>query len=255
MTPTGLARRHPEIVLGLFALAALAWWWTVQRMAGMGAAPGTELGSLGWFTGTWAVMMAAMMLPSLAPTLSAYAAVVSRRPAPGRWLLFAAGYLLVWTVAGICAYGVFELGRSLLSSELAWQRGGRWASGGVLALAAAYQLTPMKRACLTRCRGQLTASPASRAVVMGVRSGGWCVGCSWALMVALFALGVMSITWMVVIAALVALEKAGPWRSSAPLVTAGVLALLALGIFVAPHDVPGLVLPGSPAMHTMMKMS
>jgi predicted metal-binding membrane protein len=253
MTPTRLDRRHPEIVLGLLVLAALAWWWTVQRMAGMGAAPGTGLGSLGWFTGSWAVMMAAMMLPSLAPTLSAYAAAASRRPAPDRWLLFAAGYLLVWTAVGVCAYGVFELGGSVLGSTLAWNHGGHWASAGVLAIAAAYQLTPMKQACLSRCRGQLTAAAPSSPVIMGLRAGGWCVGCSWALMVGLFALGVMSITWMVVIAALIALEKAGPWRSSARVAGATVLALLALGIFVAPAAVPGLVLPGSPmAMHAMM---
>lgn len=244
MTPARVARRHPEIVLGLLALAALAWWWTVERMAGMGATPGAALGSLGWFTGSWAVMMAAMMLPSLAPTLSAYAAALPRRSAPGRWLLFTAGYLIVWTLAGVLAYSAFELGKSLLGSEFAWHRGGRWASGCVLALAAAYQLTPMKRGCLSRCRGALGASSEQSALAMGVRSGGWCLGCSWALMAGLFALGVMSITWMVVIAAMVTLEKAGPWRSSARLVTAAVLALLAFGILVAPGEVPGLVVPG-----------
>jgi predicted metal-binding membrane protein len=253
MTPIQLARRYPEIVVGLLATAALAWWWTIDRMAGMGAAPGTELGTLGWFTGSWVVMMAAMMLPSLAPTLSAYATVTRGRD-PMRWVLFAAGYLLVWAAAGIVAYGAFELGKSLIGSELAWHRAGRWVSGGVLAAAAAYQFTPAKRASLTRCRGELRTSPDKGALIMGVRSGGWCLGCSWALMAALFALGVMSITWMVVIAALVALEKSGPWRSSARLAGATVLALLALGILVAPHDVPGLVVPGSPAaMHGMMK--
>jgi predicted metal-binding membrane protein len=254
MTPVAVARKHPEIFAGLLTLAALAWWWTVTRMAGMGAAPGTSLGTLGWFTGSWVVMMAAMMLPSLAPTLSAYATAFARRPAPGRWLLFAAGYLLVWTAAGVLAYGLFELGSSLFGSGLAWGRGGRWASGGVLALAAAYQFTPMKWACLSRCRGALEARPAHDALTMGVRSGGWCLGCSWALMAALFALGVMSITWMVVIAALVALEKTGPWRSSARLVTAAVLALLAVGILVAPHHVPGLVLPASGGIHAMHAM-
>jgi predicted metal-binding membrane protein len=254
MTPVAVARKHPEILVGLLALAALAWWWTVRRMAGMGAAPGTSLGTLGWFTGSWVVMMAAMMLPSLVPTLSAYAAAFAGRLAPGRWLLFAAGYLLVWTAVGVAAYGVFELGKSLLASDLAWNRGGRWASGGVLALATAYQFTPMKRGCLSRCRGALEARPAHDALTMGVRSGGWCLGCSWALMAALFALGVMSVTWMVVIAAFVALEKTGPWRSSARLVTAVVLALLALGILLAPHDVPGLVLPAPGGMHAMHAM-
>jgi predicted metal-binding membrane protein len=78
---------------------------------------------------------------------------------------------------------------------------------------------PLKRACLTRCRGQvvdLDGVPRqswSPALAMGARSGGWCIGCSWALMGALFALGVMSLTWMALIAALVALEKTCPWRS------------------------------------------
>jgi predicted metal-binding membrane protein len=251
MTPVAVARRHPEIAAGLLVIAALAWWWTVQRMAGMGAAPGASLGTLGWFTGSWVLMMAAMMLPSLAPTVSAYATALARRPAPGRWLLFAAGYLLVWTAVGVLAYGLFELGKSLLGSDLAWGRGGRWTSAGVLALAAAYQFTPIKQACLTRCRGELSQVPGRGALAMGVRSGGWCLGCSWALMAALFALGVMSVTWMVVIAAFVALEKTGPWRSSARLMTAVVLALLALGILLAPHDVPGLVLPAPGGMHAM----
>jgi predicted metal-binding membrane protein len=246
MTPVQLTRRHPEILAGVLLVAGLAWWWTVERMAGMGAAPGTALGTLGWFTGSWVVMMAAMMLPSLAPTLAAYTARARGRESMG-WLWFAAGYLLVWTAAGVVAYGVFELGKSLIAGDLAWHQAGRWVSGGVLAAAAAYQFTPAKRACLTRCRGQLSERSDRGALLMGVRSGGWCLGCSWALMAALFALGVMSITWMVVIAALVALEKTGPWRSTARLATATVLALLALGIFVAPGHVPGFVLPGSPS--------
>jgi predicted metal-binding membrane protein len=255
MTPLSITRNHPRILAGLLLAAGLAWWWTVQRMAGMGAAPGTALGTLGWFTGSWVVMMAAMMLPSFAPTLSAYASVTRAR-APARWLLFAAGYLLVWAAAGVVAYGAFELGKSLLGSQLTWGSGGRWMSGGVLAAAAVYQFTPAKRAALSRCRGQLSSADSRGALSMGVRSGGWCLGCSWALMAALFALGVMSITWMLVIAALVALEKTGPWRSSARFVGATVLALLALGVLIAPHEVPGLVLPGSPAaMHGMMKMS
>ena len=249
--PLGITRKHPEILAGLLIAGALAWWWTAERMAGMGAAPGTSLGTLGWFTGSWVVMMAAMMLPSLAPTLAAYATASDGRV---RWFLFTCGYLLLWAAAGVVAYGAFELGKSLIGAALAWHAGGRWVSGGVLAAAAAYQFSPAKRACLARCRGQLLERSGRGALAMGVRSGGWCLGCSWGLMAALFALGVMSITWMVVIAGLVALEKAGPWRSSARLVGATVLALLALGIFVAPAHVPGFVLPGSPtAMHGMMK--
>jgi predicted metal-binding membrane protein len=90
---------------------------------------------------------------------------------------------------------------------------------------------------------------------MGVRSGGWCIGCSWALMAALFALGVMSLIWMALIAGLVALEKVGPWPLAARVATALVLAVLAAGLLAAPHAVPGLVVPGSEGMHAMKAMS
>jgi predicted metal-binding membrane protein len=258
MTPLQVARRYPEVVAGLVAAAGLAWWWTAVRMAGMDAGPGTDLGTLGWFTGSWVLMMAAMMLPSLAPTLAAYVALTRGRW-PSRSLLFTGGYLLAWTAAGLVAYGLYELGRGLLASELAWQDAGRWLAGAVIALAAAYQFTPLKHACLERCRGQLEDPHASRggwpaALTMGARSGGWCIGCSWALMAALFALGVMSLTWMALIAVLVALEKTGPRPLAARLAAAAVLALLAGGILLAPHQVPGLVVPGSGGMHAMKAM-
>jgi predicted metal-binding membrane protein len=259
MTPLQLARRHPELLVGLVATAALAWWWTAVRMAGMDTGPGTDLGALGWFTGSWVMMMVAMMLPSFAPTLTAYVTLTRGRQS-GRWLLFAGGYLLAWTAAGLLAYGLFELGKGLLAGGLAWHDGGRWLAGGVVALAAAYQFTPMKRACLTRCRGQLgdvqggSRQGFSDALAMGARSGVWCIGCSWALMATLFALGVMSLTWMALVALLVALEKTGPSPFAARLATATVLAVLATGILAAPHLVPGLVVPGSGGMHAMKAM-
>jgi hypothetical protein len=86
---------HAEfgLVAALLAAAALAWGLTADRMAGMDAGPGTALGSLGWFTGVWA-----MMLPSLAPTAAVYTALVHREPS--RVLLFAGSYLFVWSAAG-----------------------------------------------------------------------------------------------------------------------------------------------------------
>ena len=90
---------------------------------------------------------------------------------------------------------------------------------------------------------------------MGLRNGGWCLGCSWALMAALFALGVMSLTWMGLIAVLVALEKVGPWGHGARLATAGFLVVLAAAILAVPHEVPGFVVPGSPdSLHMMRAM-
>ena len=194
----------------------------------MDAGPGTALGSVGWFTGVWATMMAAMMLPSLAPSAAVFAALVRRELS--RVLLFACGYLLVWSAVGVGAYGLFELGKSLFAGSLAWHSGGRWLAASVLVLAALYQLTPLKRAFLSRCRSPLRSLDTSwqntrpGALVMGLRNGGWCLGCSWALMAALFALGVMSLTWMGLIAVLVALEKVGPWGRGARLASAGVLA-------------------------------
>jgi predicted metal-binding membrane protein len=169
---------------------------------------------------------------------------------------------LLWSAAGVVAYGVFELGRSLFAGELAWSSNGRWLAGGVLALAALYQLTPLKGACLAKCRSPMSVLGESwregrlGALAMGVRSGGWCIGCSWTLMAALFAVGVMSLTWMALVAALVALEKIAPSPRLARVATASVLAVLAVGIFAAPSQVPGLVVPGSPAaMHAMKAMN
>ncbi len=244
------ARSQPAALLGLLAVAGIAWWVTANRMVGMDAGPGTALDGLGWFVGVWTVMMAAMMLPSLAPTAAGYAATRHEHH-PGLWVGFAAGYLLVWTGAGVAAYGLFELGRSLLASQLAWHSGGQWVAGGVLALAALYELTPVKTRCLERCRAsaeRVTGGSHRRradAVAQGIHNGLWCVGCSWALMAALFALGVMSLTWMAVMAAILAVEKVAPWPRLGAAIGAGLLALLAVGVLAAPHDVPGLVVPGN----------
>jgi predicted metal-binding membrane protein len=257
LSPLAAMRTELGMVAALLAAAALAWWSTADRMAGMDAGPGTALGSVGWFTGVWATMMAAMMLPSLAPAAAVFAASVRREIT--RVLLFASGYLLVWSAAGLGAYGLFQLGNSLLAGSLAWHSGGRLLASGVLAFAALYQLTPLKRAFLSRCRSPLRSPDASlqstraRAFVMGVRTGGWCLGCSWALMAALFALGVMSLTWMALIAVLVVLEKVGPSGRGARLATAGVLGVLAAAILIAPHEIPGFVVPGSHASPHMMK--
>ena len=116
-------------------------------MAGMDAGPGTDLGALGWFVGVWVVMMAAMMFPAVSPTVALYAQMTRRRGLD-RPLLFTSGYLFVWGVAGVASYGLFRLGKSLLGADLHWGGGGRWFAGGVLAIAAVYELTPLKDVCL-----------------------------------------------------------------------------------------------------------
>jgi predicted metal-binding membrane protein len=253
-------RARLGLVVLLVGFAVAAWWSTADRMAGMDAGPGTDLGAVGWFLGVWVVMMAAMMLPSLAPTIALYAKMTRRRT-PSRPLLFASGYLVVWGAAGLGAYGLFELGRSLLGGDLAWHAAGRWFAGGVLVVAALYELTPLKDVCLAKCRTPLGFMLGTwregrlGALEMGSRHAGWCLGCCWALMAALFALGVMSLIWMAFVAALIALEKTVPWRRPVTWATAALLLAIAVAVVGAPHAVPGLVVPGAqPAtsgMHAM----
>jgi predicted metal-binding membrane protein len=259
---TGLApaltavRARLGLVALLLALAAVAWWSTAQRMAGMDEGPGTDLGAVGWFLGVWVVMMAAMMFPSVAPTVALYARMARRR-APAAPLVFTAGYVATWTAAGLLAYALFDGLRSLLGPELSWENGGRWLAGGTLVAAAAYELTPLKNVCLSKCRSPLgfllgTWRDGTRgAFEMGARHGAWCVGCCWALMAALFALGVMSLAWMAFVAALIALEKTLPPRRAVVFATAGLLLLLGVLLVAAPDAIPGLTVPGGGSMDGM----
>jgi predicted metal-binding membrane protein len=244
------ARARVGLIALLFALAALAWWLTVDRMRGMDNGPGTDLGTLGWFVGIWVVMMAAMMFPSVSPTVALYSRMTRRRE-PIAPLLFVGGYLLTWTAAGLLAFGMSDLGGSLVGDGLAWNRAGKWVAGGILLAAALYELTPLKNVCLAKCRSPLGFLLGSwrgglrGALEMGAKHGAWCVGCCWALMAALFALGVMSIAWMAFVAALIAVEKTLPWRRVALWGTAAILLVLGVLLVAAPDVIPGLTIPGS----------
>jgi predicted metal-binding membrane protein len=163
---------------------------------------------------------------------------------------FTGAYLAVWGAAGVIAYALYALGRHAFGGQLAWHSGGRWLAGAVLVVAALYELTPLKDVCLSKCRspfGFLLAAwrdGVGGAFSMGSRHAAWCLGCCWALMAALFALGVMSILWMAVVAALITIEKVVPWRRIAVWSTTLVLLVLALGVLAAPGSVPGFVVPG-----------
>jgi predicted metal-binding membrane protein len=254
MTRSGSVQAQAAVAGGLLAAAGFAWWASAVRMTGMNAAPSTDLGTVGWYTVTWVVMMAAMMLPSLAP--AAAAATAARRHIPSGTALFVGGYLLPWTLAGLAVYGVLAV--TSHAAGLAWASGGRWLSVGVLILASAYELTPIKRAFLTRCRCPLArASSRGRhgAIAEGMSAGVWCLGCSWALMAALFALGVMSLIWMALVAALVAFEKLAPWPRAGTVVAATVLTALAFGVAAFPRNVPGLVVPAGHGPMATMSMT
>jgi predicted metal-binding membrane protein len=255
VTATALRRTgRDELVLVavLVGLAAAAWTLTADRMAGMDAGPGAELGGVDWFAVSWLVMMAAMMLPALTPMVVAYRRRAAR---PGATAVFAAGYLAAWLAVGLIGYAAIAAVRSLELGFLVWNEAGRYMVAGVIAGAGLYQLTAPKEACLRRCRDRRTFlnerwQPGPRgALRMGMEHGGYCVGCSWALMAALFALGAMSLTWMAVVAVLIAAERLLPRN-----VRLGVaLVLVALGTFVAvaPREVPALIVPDSGSTRAM----
>src|SRR5215212_6603040 len=252
------------LIFGLLLLAAIAWAVTSDRMAGMDAGAGTDLGGLGFWLSAWVVMMAAMMFPSIAPMVVMQARIEEGKRRKGEateagtTAFFVCGYLVTWAAAGLIGYAIIEAGRAISWDFLSWDRAGPYVAGGVIAAAALYQLTPLKDVCLRHCRSPmmflLTAWRPGRAgaLRMGVEHGAWCVGCCWALMAALFALGVMSIGWMLFIAALIAIEKLLPWRILANRGIAVLLVILGIAVAFAPEDVPGLTLPASPEAQSAM---
>jgi predicted metal-binding membrane protein len=260
--PDHAAERSPlrlnpvSIAVVILGAALVSWIVTFDRMRGMDAGPGTDLGGLGWFLGIWVTMMAAMMLPSVAPMVLAFARVTKHRASQGQAAsvptpIFVAGYLAAWTAYGLAAYGLFRVVDSIDGGVLAWDRAGPYVAGGAIILAGLYQLTPVKDVCLAHCRTPLHfffhgwREGRVGALRMGVEHGLYCVGCCWGLMVVLFSLGVMSLFWMAVIASVIFAEKVFPYGMRLTKVFA--VAFVALGIWIAasPGSVPGLTEPGS----------
>jgi predicted metal-binding membrane protein len=255
--------------LGLFVtlllLTGAAWALTLRHALGMRAAMGVATGGVpadgsmagmvmagmpagGWsfaaaasFLVIWTVMMAAMMLPAAAPMIAIFAAAQARRHrdvAVPTWI-FVAGYLLVWAVAGVLVYLLVQIGGDLASRVAAAERA-RWgplALGTTLLAAGAYQLTPLKRVCLRHCRSpfafvaQHWQDGRLGALRMGLRHGGYCLGCCWALFAVLVATGVMSLAWMLLLTLVVFAEKVLPRGERSA--TAVGIAFLALGLLVA----------------------
>ena len=177
----------------------------------MDAGPGTDLGALGWFIGIWVTMMAAMMLPSAAPT----GMVVARLRGHAAAWVFALGYLLAWTAFGLAAYAAYRGIRAAAPSFLAWDEHGPLVAGAALGAAGLYQLSPLKDACLRHCRSPLHfvmggGSGPLGDLRMGAGHGAYCIGCCAGLILVLFALGVMSLFWMAVVAAVILVEKTLP---------------------------------------------
>ena len=179
-------------------------------MSGMG---GVAMLSAGVFMVTWLVMMVAMMFPAVAPMVLAHASVTHRRgggAVPS--ITFVAGYLVVWTAAGLVVLAAIQL----LGSSFAAPLGG-WLprlAGAVVLLAGVYQLTPLKDVCLRACRSPLGfvlshdfGGGAPAAAKAGMSHGLFCLGCCWGLMAVLAVLGLMNLVWMAVFAVVFFLEK------------------------------------------------
>jgi predicted metal-binding membrane protein len=248
------SRAHLGLVVVLFALAATGWWWTIREMPGMDNGPWSSLGTFGWFLAVWVVMMAAMMFPSVSPTVALYS-----RMSKSLWLpwAFTTGYLLTWAAGGVVAFMIGVAGRRAVAGDLAWEQAGRPIAGATLIAAAVYELSPLKNACLGKCRSPLGTLLGSwrdgwtGALRMGANNGVWCVGCCWALMASLFALGIMSVTWMAVVAGLIAFEKMLPWRRVATYGTALMLVVLGVLVLAVPDAIPGFSIPGDTPMPAM----
>ena len=238
----------------LFGAAAAAWFITAQRMRGMDAGPGTDLGGLGWYVGVWVTMTAAMMLPSVAPVAVTWAGSIRRTSRgaarAGRTAGFLGGYLLAWTAFGLLAYAALALTGGLVDEH---PGAGRWIAVTVFALAGLHQLGPLKNVCLRHCRSPMTHllryaafRPRARDPRVGLHHGAYCVGCCWALMVLLVPLGVMNVAAMAGLAAVVFLEKL--WRHGPVVARVTGVAFLVLAGLAPFHEwlLPGLAEPEPP---------
>jgi predicted metal-binding membrane protein len=200
-------------VAATLGIAAGCWVVVVRQMRGMDMGPATELGSFGSFVGLWVAMMAAMMLPGAGPAVAARA----RAGLPGV-PLFLATYLAVWTAVGLVVYA-------------AYRPHGTSVAGLAVVAAGLYELTPAKRRFRRYCR-ERTGS--------GFGFGLHCLGSSAGLMLALVALGPMSLTWMTVVTFVVLGQKLWPARPAIDVPVALLIVALGALTLLSPGSVPGL---------------
>jgi predicted metal-binding membrane protein len=217
MTSTRTAAAAAALAATL-GLAAASWVVAVRQMNGMDMGVATRLGSFAFFIAVWVSMMAAMMLPGAALAVWSHAHTSGRvRSVP----LFVGSYLAVWTVVGVAVYAVYR-------------PHGSFAAGVVVIAAGLYEFTPLKQHFRRRC---------SKSVRSGFELGLYCVGSSIGLMLMLVALGIMSITWMSVIAVLVLAQKLLPAKAAIDVPLALAIVGLGIVIVIAPSSVPGLTPP------------
>jgi predicted metal-binding membrane protein len=232
----------------IVAAAAVAWLAVIHETDGMVSAPGTMGYGLAGFLVFWTVMMAAMMLPGVAPVGGLYARAIRMQAAqPGtraaRVAGLVAGYLIAWAAFGLAAFAVADVAGRLAAHD---PDAARWVGAAALVAAGVYQFTRAKSRCLSHCRSPLgvllhvgSYRGPLRDVRAGLYHGAYCIGCCWGLMVALIALGVMDLRWMAALAVVVVLERT--WRHGWATVYVVGIGLIVLGLLAPWH--PGLI-PG-----------
>ena len=250
-----LRDRQRVILIALVVLAVAGWtivvWQSVtmdDHDMVMGGVDLTMGMTAPLFLAMWVAMMVAMMLPASAPMISAFGRGQQRRrenggPAVPTWA-FVLPYIAIWTAFGVVGYGA-----AVIVDRVA--RDSMWAmdnlpriAGGFLIAAGAYQLTPLKRVCLARCRTPLSFMLSywrdgfGGAMRMGLRHGWFCVGCCWLLFVVLLPLGVMNVAAMVAVAALVFAEKVLPRGETIATVAAVVMIAYGMLAVAVPDTLP-----------------
>ncbi len=227
------SRDHLIVYGAMLAVCATAWsymgymGWAMQNMDIVDMWMPPRAGTRSWqlydfwmLFGMWAVMMIAMMTPSVLPMVSMYVTVMRSKKSKGQsyapTIIFLCGYLIAWTLFSVAISVVqYPLHVSGLLNPMMDSRS-YLLSGAILVLAGVYQWTPLKDACLEQCRSPLNYLMTSwreghwGAIRMGMHHGAYCVGCCWALMAVMFAVGVMSVMWMLVITFFVLAEKISP---------------------------------------------
>ena len=242
-----------NLVLGLLlTLAAMAWallaWHATNPEMDMAMASPTMGLRAPLFLAIWVAMMVAMMFPTAAPMILTFHRVQAGKrergdPFVSTWI-FVAAYLLVWALAGIAAY-LGALIAEAVAARLALSPAAAARIGGVTLIAAGiYQLTPLKELCLAKCRSPIGfimtewRDGTAGAVRMGLRHGGYCLGCCWLLFVLLFPLGLMNIAAMAAITLLIFAEKTLPWSRAAARITAGAIVAYGAVVLAAPQFLP-----------------
>lgn len=232
------AARRPRDVAAIAFAGAVAWvgvlWYVHGSAMGMGPTMGL---SLVGFLGAWTLMMAAMMLPAVAPVAALYVRTIEAS-AHRRLIEFAFGYLLVWAAIGIPAFAVaLEVQRLSMSAPGAV----RWGVVGVLLVLGVYQLTPLKELCLKHCRSPLSQllhyaayGGRLRDLRVGAHHGLYCAGCCWPMFLLLVAVGTMNLAAMLVLTAVIVAEKLLPHGIAISRAVAGAAITLAFAFAVSP---------------------